>query len=146
MQLKKEMPPEVGAKTLDQVLDTVDRETLLKRFSSVRTEATKLDAERDRLRKYIQDKVPAGQYGSTILTFKPAGTRQYANSQGLTALQTAVIIVPTHQSEHTFEPGEEVTVRNKAGEIVWRGHVLDNLSLYTESETRNIQVTELPEF
>jgi transcription elongation GreA/GreB family factor len=141
----KEMPA-VDAKTLDQILDTVDIAVLLKRFDAVRKTANAVDAERDRLRKYIQARVPAARYEDVMLTFKDAGTRQYANSAGLSALQTAVIVVATSAQEREVAFGDEVTVRNKAGEIVYRGTLVDNEQLYTESETRNIQIVVIPKF
>lgn len=120
-------------------------EEVLQHFDAVRQEANKADAERDRLRKYIQENIEPGQYGFTILGFKNAGSRAYANSEGLNALQNNVIIRPTEEvKEALVDYGEEVTIRNSHGEIIWRGILVDNENLYSRSEQKNIQITVLP--
>jgi len=86
---------EIKKTTPDAVLEALYKdniEGLLLRFEAVKTFANAADAERDRLRKYIQERVPQGQHGRVILTKEPGTAVQYPNSDGKYCLEHCLIL------------------------------------------------------
>jgi hypothetical protein len=135
---------EIDAKTPELVLNGLPKDHVLRTFDRYRKVANVADAIRDHLRKYIQKNVPAGKYGDVVMAFKAAGEHVYANAKGTSALEGCVIVQPTTvNDEHAWTFGDEVTVRDRSGNILWRGLLVDNTTLYTKSETRNIVITDL---
>ena len=84
----------ITGSTADAVIQSLHPKTsdLLKRFEEVKAAANVADAERDRLRKYIQDNVPAGRYDDVILTKEPTAEQTYVNADGKFALKHFTIV------------------------------------------------------
>jgi hypothetical protein len=118
---------------------------LLAHFDEVRKTANAADAERDRLRDYIKDNIEPGRYDNVLFSYRNAGSRAYANSSGLNALENYVIVAPTEFNQECVPEDGEVTIRNHAGEIVWRGKVVVNADLFKRQQQQNVVISLIPE-
>lgn len=133
-----------GSTTDSEIASCLSTEDILGRFVHSKEQANVWDAERDRLRKFIQEHVAPGRHGRFILELKQGTPRVYTTSEGNRAVQTCCVIdmglIPKLP-----KAGKQVTiVDEKTGEILGRGVVLDNGSLYTRQPPTNVMITEVP--
>ena len=152
--------------TADAVLDALyagKTEQLLRRFEEVKALANVADAERDRLRKYLQEQVDVGRYGNMILNKEIGTSVMYPNAEGKFALEHGVIVMgvekPIQASMvnlyahkltadallHELQKGREHLERYLEAGYLGSGPMVDNDRLYQCSAPIKIKITELAE-
>jgi hypothetical protein len=134
-----------GSTSDSEIASQLTTEEILGRFVSSKEQANVWDAERDRLRKFIQEHIQPGRHGKFVLELKQGTPRVYSTSLGNQALQTACVIdmglIPK-----PIKAGKTVKIiDDKTGEILGTGFVVDNGSLYTRTPPTNVNIIELPE-
>lgn len=158
----------ITGSTADAVLQALYPKTsdLLKRFEEVKVTANVADAERDRLRKYIQEHVDPGQYEDVILTFTPTAEQTYVNAEGKHVLKNYALVDckrPEAGIQVVLLRTNEVTAESLASCILkelqksrehlvdWlhertlgAGLTLDNDDLYSEKGGTKIGIVVLP--
>jgi hypothetical protein len=159
----------ITGSTADAVLQALYPKTndLLKRFEEVKAQANVADAERDRLRKYIQEHVPAGKYEDVILTKEPTAEQVYVNADGKHALKYAtlvacekpeagiqVVLLRTEAPNaghlassmlKELQKSREHLVEWLEERVVGAGLTLDNDDLYSEKGGTKIGIVVLPQ-
>lgn len=131
----------ITAKTRDAEIQDAfqDHEAVLKRFDAIKKIANAADAERDRLRDYIRDVIPAGAHGKASLAFAESSERIYANSEGNYYLEQAFIAEVTG-SRQPIIPYHEYKLHDKDGKVVATLRSIDNLDLYTKKGSVTIKL------
>lgn len=137
-------------------------EQLLKRFEEVKALANAVDAERDRLRKYLQEHVDVGRYGNMILDKEVGTSVMYPNTEGKFALEHGVIVMGIAKPEqtvtaslythklttdallHELQKGREHLESYLEAGYLGSGPIADNDRLYQYSTPIKIKITELP--
>lgn len=134
----------IKASTPDvEIATLMSPEEILIRFAAAKPKANQWSTEADRLRKYIQDNLASGQYGSMILTKKLGSPRMTATSLGNQCLQYSIIINPATIVK--LKPGEQVIILNLAGEQLASGVLVDNTVLYNKNPPQMVDVMEIPD-
>lgn len=157
---------EIKKTTPDAVLETLykdNTEGLLLRFEAVKTFANAADAERDRLRKYIQERVPQGQHGRVILTKEPGTAVLYPNADGKYCLEHCLILDGMEpQNDHVIlhvytqklsperflaelQHGKEQLQHVLDALYVGSGTTAVNGDLFSYTEPLKVKLTVLPE-
>lgn len=156
---------EIKKSTPDAVLEVLYKdnlEGLLLRFEAVKAVANAADAERDRLRKYIQERVPVGQHGRVLLTKTPGTAVMYPNADGKYVLEHAMCIdglgpQDEHAVVHVYsqkldaarllaelQHGKEQLQHVLDAMLLGSGTCAVNAELYTYSEPLKIKIVVLP--
>lgn len=134
-----------GSTTDSEIASTLSTEDILGRFVNSKEQANVWDAERDRLRKFIQEHVAPGRHGRFILELKQGTPRVYTTSEGNRAVQ-ACCVVDMGLIPKIPKAGKSVLlVDEKTGEQLGKGVVLSNDSLYTRTPPINVVITEVPD-
>lgn len=127
---------------------------ILKRFSAIRSLATRADAERDRLRDYVKTNIEVGRYEDVIYGLKNGGERFYANSAGNFALENYFTLQPLHLQRSYMEltaglldskAENRFTVLDHEGKLVGSFALVARDTLGRRSEQQNINITVMPE-
>lgn len=135
---------------------------LLKRFEQVKQEANLADGERDKLRQYIQDNVPAGQYDNVLMTIETGAEQCYVNAEGKDALRYNCIVdgrqpeagievvvlrdaISVEALLHQLQTSKEALAEYLQSLVLCKGLTVDNDSLYSEKASRKIKIVILPE-
>ena len=157
---------EIKRSTPDAVLEALYKdnlEGLLLRFEAIKAVANAADTERDRLRKYIQERVPDGQHGRVILSKTPGTAVLYPNSDGRYCLEHCTIIDGLGAQEdnvvvHVYSQrlsADRLLAKLQHGKDqlqnildalhLGSGTTIVNAQLYTYSEPLKINAVVLPE-
>jgi hypothetical protein len=139
---------------------------LLKRFEAVKAVAGWSDTERDRLRKYIQDKLAPGAYDNVILGFSETASQIYPNAEGKHVLKAFMLSDLPKQEEgitvvalqfngepedlldkvlHHMQTSKEAAAEYLRSICLGSGVTMDNLACYLEKGGMRINITILPE-
>ena len=126
-----------------EIATKLSSEEILHKFAVAKKQANRWDAERDRLRKFIQEHMEPGKYGQFILD-KALGTpRVYASSAGNAFLQVGLAI-DTGLVPKQLKAGQEVAIYSVGGEKLVSGIVLDNSVLFSKKAPTQITLMEVP--
>lgn len=131
----------ISRSTKDHMIEAnfENEEEILTRFDEVRKRANELDAERDRLRKYITDNVEPGTYGDAVLDITgPSAPRVYANSDGNYYLEYG-FIAEIDEDRLTLNAGEKYKVLNKEGHVAATVTCMDNTALFTKKGSYTVK-------
>ena len=120
-----------------------DNEVILARFEEVKERANALDAERDRLRQYIQERIPNGVYGSRQLV-KTEGTPRFSSTtEGNAMLQYGLIIEPANLVKLPKKEEMVQVVSLETGKPLYNGKLLVNANLYNKRPPTMVKITEV---
>lgn len=130
-----------------EIASKLTPEEILGRFCSAKEYSNRWDAERDKLRKFIQEHMEPGRYGQFILDKSEGTPRVYATSLGNGYLQDGVIIdvgiIPYPKS---LKAGTKVNiVDDESGEILRRGQIVDNKECFSKKPPVQLKITEVPD-
>ena len=120
-------------------------EALLARFEEVKALCNLLDAERDRLRQYIQERLETNTYGSLRMV-KTEGTPRFSSTaEGNTMLQYGLVIEPTGLVKLPKKEELVQVVSMETGKQLYTGKLLVNSTLYNKKPPIMVKITELEE-
>ena len=120
-----------------------DNEVILARFEEVKEQANAMDAERDRLRQYIQERIPNGVYGSHQL-IKTEGTPRFtATSDGNAMLQYGLVIEPSNLIKLPKKEEMVQVISLETGKPLYNGKLLVNTKLYNKTPPIMVKITEV---
>lgn len=118
-------------------------EAILARFEEVKAICNLMDAERDRLRQYIQEKLESGMHGCLKLV-KTEGTPRFtATSEGNTMLQFGLIIEPANLVKLPKKEELVQVVSMETGKQLYTGKLLVNTNLYNKKPPIMVKITEI---
>lgn len=135
----------VKASTPDhEIAAKLTSEEVLERFDGAKEHANRWDAERDRLRTYIQEHLPTGRYGSYVLVKKEGTPRVYSSTLGNKMIQTGLVI-DLGLFGKPPKGGQKVSVVTETGEVIAEGITVSNSELFSKKPPINISLTEVPD-
>mgnify|MGYP001016848045 CR=1 FL=1 len=134
-----------GSTTDSEIATSLTPEEILGRFTTSKAQANIWDAERDRLRSFIQEHMTSGRYGNLVLELSQGTARVYASSTGNAMLQTGVILdmglIPK-----PIKGGTSVIIVNAdTGEELGRGKVVANDACFSKKPPTTVKIMEVPE-
>ena len=133
-----------GSTTDSEIATQLSTEDILGRFVQAKEAANAVDAERDRLRKFIQEHVAPGRHGRFVLELKSGTPRVYTTSEGNRAVQTCCVVDMGLIPKIPKAGKHVLIVDEKTGEQLGKGVILDNGSLYSRNPPINVNITEIP--
>lgn len=130
-----------------EIASKLTPEEILGRFVNAKEHSNRWDAERDKLRSFIQERMEPGRYGAFILDKTEGTPRVYATSRGNGVLQDAVIIDPgLIPYPKGLKGGTDVHVIDATTKEVLRiGKVVDNRECFSRKPPIQLKITEVPE-
>jgi hypothetical protein len=122
-------------------------EEILGRFVDAKAHANRWDAERDKLRSFIQEHMVSGRYGAYVLDKTEGTARVYATSAGNVILQSGILIDPgLIPYPKSLKAGIDVKVIDAiTGEVLRLGKTVDNKDCFSKKPPINLKITEVPE-
>lgn len=129
----------------DEIVSKLSNEEILAKFADAKGYSTRWDAERDRLRKFIQEHMDSGRYGKFILEKKDGTARVYASSEGNKFIQCGLMIDMGLLSKPLKDGTGVVVVDAETNEELTSGIVVGNNRLYSKKPPINIKLTEIPD-
>lgn len=133
-----------GATTDSEIAAAFTPEEILGRFAAAKEYSNRWDTERDRLRKFIQERMKPGRYGKFILDISEGSPRVYVNTEGNQMVLNGVII-DAGLLHKPIKGGQEVSIIvTKTGEILTTGVTVANTSLFSRKPPIMINLTEVP--
>ncbi len=132
-----------GSTTDSEIASTFKSEEILERFARAKEYSNRWDTERDRLRKFIQDRMEPGRYGKYILDISEGSPRVYVNKEGNQMVLNGVI-VDAGLLHQPIKGGIRVRVVDLDGEILAEGETVANSTLFTRKPPLKIDLTEVP--
>ena len=130
-----------------EIASKLTPEEILGRFVSAKEHSNRWDAERDKLRQFIQEHMEPGRYGAFILDKSEGTPRVYATSEGNRILQEGCLIdVGIIPYPKGLKAGTVVNVVEDAtGEVLRKGRVMDNRDCFSKKPPTQIKITEVPD-